>query len=346
MSDVFKAGVLATFGLVEGYAFAKSGIVTPQMFRDQMTFESMGIMKLFLSAVGCSMVFQSIMAWVMPTKFEPSRFYTYSSVGYPRAMSGCFTLGVGMFIAGSGPTMIPAQIGAGVLNAAYIVLGGMIGGAVFAMIEPTVFSKPIPKATREETSLDGVLKTSYSNVAMPFGLALIGASLGLEALFPHSPDIARIAGINIPGAMIPTLAGLTVGFNQIPIRYITNDGQGGSSSVMTIISTLTGGKISPRHRARKVSDAYQFFYVYVGTGLGAYLAVQSTNNYSIAPGFTPAISMLGGALAIFGARVANGCTCGHGISGMSELSLSSFAAGMSIFAGGICAGMVNKYILQ
>jgi len=43
----------------------------------------------------------------------------------------------------------------------------------------------------------------------------------------------------------------------------------------------------------------------------------------------------GGVLLLFGARMAGGCTSGHMISGISQLTIGSFIFGISIFASGI-----------
>lgn len=43
----------------------------------------------------------------------------------------------------------------------------------------------------------------------------------------------------------------------------------------------------------------------------------------------------GGALLLFGARLAGGCTSGHMISGIAQLTIGSFIFGISIFASGI-----------
>jgi uncharacterized membrane protein YedE/YeeE len=45
--------------------------------------------------------------------------------------------------------------------------------------------------------------------------------------------------------------------------------------------------------------------------------------------------VIGGSLLVFGARLAGGCTSGHGISGMSQLSISSFITVAAMFGGGI-----------
>jgi len=46
-------------------------------------------------------------------------------------------------------------------------------------------------------------------------------------------------------------------------------------------------------------------------------------------------AFIGGLLLLFGARLAGGCTSGHMISGISQLTVGSFVFGASIFASGI-----------
>jgi uncharacterized membrane protein YedE/YeeE len=43
---------------------------------------------------------------------------------------------------------------------------------------------------------------------------------------------------------------------------------------------------------------------------------------------------------LFGARIAGGCTSGHGISGMAQLSAGSTLAVAAMFAGGILTAML------
>lgn len=46
-------------------------------------------------------------------------------------------------------------------------------------------------------------------------------------------------------------------------------------------------------------------------------------------------AFIGGALLLFGARLAGGCTSGHMISGISQLTIGSFIFGIAIFVSGI-----------
>jgi uncharacterized membrane protein YedE/YeeE len=53
-----------------------------------------------------------------------------------------------------------------------------------------------------------------------------------------------------------------------------------------------------------------------------------------------AAAVLGGMLMAFGARLAGGCTSGHGISGALQLSVGSWIALLCFFAGGIPTAML------
>ncbi|MFZ5765833.1 MAG: YeeE/YedE thiosulfate transporter family protein [Thermodesulfobacteriota bacterium] len=47
------------------------------------------------------------------------------------------------------------------------------------------------------------------------------------------------------------------------------------------------------------------------------------------------VAFAGGAIALFGARLADGCPSGHGLSGLMQLSISGFLALASFFLGGM-----------
>lgn len=49
------------------------------------------------------------------------------------------------------------------------------------------------------------------------------------------------------------------------------------------------------------------------------------------------VATVGGILMAFGARMAGGCTSGHGISGTLQLSIGSWIAAICFFIGGIVA---------
>jgi uncharacterized protein len=56
-----------------------------------------------------------------------------------------------------------------------------------------------------------------------------------------------------------------------------------------------------------------------------------------------AVGFVGGGLMAFGARMAGGCTSGHGISGALQLSVGSWIALAGFFVGGIITAMLLFY---
>lgn len=59
----------------------------------------------------------------------------------------------------------------------------------------------------------------------------------------------------------------------------------------------------------------------------------------------PSVIIAAGLLVGFGARLANGCTSGHGVCGISRLSLRGIAAtGFYLFAGGVSV-LIFKHVL-
>lgn len=59
----------------------------------------------------------------------------------------------------------------------------------------------------------------------------------------------------------------------------------------------------------------------------------------------PSVIIAAGLLVGFGARLANGCTSGHGVCGISRLSLRGIAAtGFYLFAGGVSV-LIFKHVM-
>ncbi len=334
---MLKAAAIVGFGALEGFWFYRCGILVPDAILRQMQFRSFVVLKVFLTAVGTSMLAQSVESIQDPDAFNKTRKYSLTAPGYLRAVGGCGLLGIGMAMAGSGPTLIPAQL-MSLTNGYMVVAGALAGGAVFALIEPMLFTKDITCKLGNHC-IDTSLKLPYATVAIPMGLAMIGGAFATESYFPHASDIV---GSRLPEAsnflFNPITAGAVIGLNQLPLRIMFGHGQGGSTSVMSILSMATGGLLAPKQMVDSVSKAGQLLYVWVGTAVGAFIASQMLpapvySNPTTA--FDSASVFIGSALMLLGGRIANGCTCGHGITGTSELSFQSMAAAAAIFGGGI-----------
>jgi len=95
-------------------------------------------------------------------------------------------------------------------------------------------------------------------------------------------------------------------------------------------------------------------FLVIGLVIGGFIAAR-TDTRPKAPAFEHVHAMetskgaryrnafLGGLLIVFGARLAGGCTSGHIISGITQLSLSGMVFGAAVFASGIfTAKLIRK----
>lgn len=71
----------------------------------------------------------------------------------------------------------------------------------------------------------------------------------------------------------------------------------------------------------------------IGVFLGSFVSANLSGVYGKTNGLTLVNSVLGGFMLVFGARFADGCNTGHGISGTSNLFFGASIAMVSMFAG-------------
>ena len=68
---------------------------------------------------------------------------------------------------------------------------------------------------------------------------------------------------------------------------------------------------------------------------GRWLPPMWTERFGDSIGLRLLVGFIGGAIMAFGARLAGGCTSGHGISGAMQLSVGSWVALICFFIGGV-----------
>ena len=161
-------------------------------------------------------------------------------------------------------------------------------------------------------------------------------------------------------AWSPYAAGVVIGLLQIPAFLIIETALGASSSYVTI-GALIASWVDPsilridyaaKHVAATAKNWWQVALV-VGIAIGALASVRLSGAArrpispiwahalgSASPGLRYAVAFAGGFLMLFGARIADGCTSGHGLSGMAQLAVGSTVAVAAMFAGGIAAAML------
>jgi len=106
------------------------------------------------------------------------------------------------------------------------------------------------------------------------------------------------------------------------------------------ISGIVGGLLPPRTNDLVWRAAFI-------AGLFCAPAVMSTWRAPIAPTFTASwgVLVLAGALVGFGSRLGSGCTSGHGVCGLSRLSLRSLAATATFMTVGFATVYVVRHLI-
>jgi uncharacterized protein len=180
-------------------------------------------------------------------------------------------------------------------------------------------------------------------------LLLFLASALVTNAASETPDARNYPGAAwspyMVGAGIGVLVCLTMFFSKKPV---------GASSSYATAAGLIGKAIAPRHTAKLKYYAdnpprVDWELIFVGaTVLGALLAAWNGGELSrrwLPPmwadrfgenslALRAVIALLGGVLMAFGARMARGCTSGHGISGAAQLNVASWIALVCFFIGG------------
>ena len=152
------------------------------------------------------------------------------------------------------------------------------------------------------------------------------------------------------GAGIGVLSWLTFYFSDKPI---------GASSFYATVAGLIGKAVAPRHTKelayfKKEPPNVNWSFVFVlatvaGAAVAAYtgggvmnewLPQMWRDRFGDSLPLRGGVAFGGGILMAFGARLAGGCTSGHGISGTLQLNVASWIAVVCFFIGGIAVAML------
>lgn len=114
---------------------------------------------------------------------------------------------------------------------------------------------------------------NYTQLATAFGTVLIIAAVVFEVIFPFNEEMSTYnhGSVQYADGWPPIVAGFAVGLGQIPLRLITGDGQGGSTSIHSWVATVTLGKIPGTEHLvmNEWGMWWQTVYVWFGTFGGA-----------------------------------------------------------------------------
>lgn len=335
-------GGSAPVGVGFGFLLEKSSVYRPEVIKGQMSFDTNTMLKVFLSASGTSALVFSALKLLGKARFERRNLSYFGNI------VGGSVLGSGMALGGTCPGTMIVQLGAGRQEALYNIAGGLVGALGFGYSSKFILPL-VERTSRGAVTIDSWLRMPYARVASVFGISMIGAAALIEAIQPSSTDAATNSiSFNNP-IWNPVLCGVGIGLMQLPLQLATGNTLGTSAAYVTVsgtIARLVHRNLPAYFSKFSITKPAGLWQLALNSGLaiGAYAAASSsgTRQQNIEDARSQPLttqqkmtSLFSGFLLVYGARIAGGCTSGHGLSGMATLSTGSMLSVASMFGSGI-----------
>ena len=341
MDSIASQNLLA--GAIFGFGLTLSGVASPQVITDQFELTDFHMLVTFLTASASSAAVFAAYNRARPTNEAiPVRSSSGGSwIGkYDANVIGGAMLGVGMAMTGACPGTGLVQVAAGADRSLLVVGASLLGGVVWVKCAPLLMPPPPPpqRAAQpgDEQETDSIMAAtgwSVTRAFVSYELAML-VGIGITLAFGHRNR----------AFLHPILGGLVIGFGQLSSVLLTRKPVGVSTSHeecgKLFWSSLAG------QTPRKFAPSMLFT---IGLTVGSWLtmlvvpSVREVVALNSQPS-SPFPIILGGFLLSFGARVAGGCTSGHGISGMATLSLGSLTTVMSMFGAGLFYRLSMRFL--
>ncbi|KAK3324713.1 hypothetical protein B0T19DRAFT_237085 [Cercophora scortea] len=329
-------------GAAFGAALTASGVFQPSVIITQLQFTNFHMIQAFLTAAASSALIVTVSNKLNYALLSPRGFSTLDLFApYDGNIIGGLLLGAGMMLAGSCPGTVLAQVGVGVRSGIYSLEGAAVGGILWTgFIQPWIAARRKRFAAKEKEEGKKEEAPLKLTVYEALGVSRTTFFLGLEAMF--AAIVAAAALLTTPGPeakISPVAGGLCIAAAQLLSLAVRRTLVGTSTAFEEVgewfWGAVKGGDVQPRR--------YKNLLFTGGMVAGAWLLSRAypvfaqTTPVAIAP----LASAAGGCLMVIGSRMAGGCTSGHGITGISLLSTSSFITIGCAFAAGGVLGLIR-----
>ncbi|KAH8816671.1 YeeE/YedE family protein [Xylogone sp. PMI_703] len=316
-------------GTLFGAALAASGVYSPEVIIAQMRLRNFHMLEVFLSASATSALIIIIFDRLGLSKTTPRNASSLGWFGkYDGNILGGLLIGAGMSLSGACPGTSLVQAMTGVPTGSLVMAGGTLGGLFYVQISKYLRRNNPPSDPEIVRTIYEKFHLSKSSGVLLYESVCLAAISTVMSLRQSRPILyhSALGGLLIGGAQAASLllTGNLVGVSSAYEEFARYFWEG--------IAYIRGGRSGGEKPTSIRSIAFA-----AGILAGSFAVASSfpqlitKSNFQVSA--TRAIA--GGFSMVLGARIAGGCTSGHGISGMSMLSVSSIISVASMFAGGI-----------
>ncbi|KAJ6119765.1 hypothetical protein N7523_004045 [Penicillium sp. IBT 18751x] len=321
-------------GALFGSALTASGVYLPSVILSQMELEDFHMLKVFLTAGSASGLAVALYERLVHRRISRRPPSNLGRLGpYDGNIIGGVMVGFGMVLTGACPGTVLVQVGTGVPSGRYAIIGGILGGILYTILGKRLRQTPTCADTQANNSLPAKFGVDPNTALLMFEGMCICLILAARYFAP----------CQVETFLDPVVGGMLIGAGQLATLILTKSPVGVSTCYEDIgrwfsgcLGCETSSSATPGV-ARSLIPLSKAIAFASGILASSYVLSKAVPEMIIkdALAISPARGILGGTIMVFGARIAGGCTSGHGISGMSMLGISSIITVASMFAGGI-----------
>ncbi|CAF0881390.1 unnamed protein product [Rotaria sp. Silwood1] len=335
-----------TLGIIFGFLMNKANIYLAPMIREQMLFTRLAMIKMFLAAVGTSMLTVVVVILINESTYRSvfSGFVKRNErINAFQLVLGGSLIGVGMVLAGSCPGTIFVQIGSGLRNSLITSLGAICGVLFYYLFLNKHLTKhELPKSSIVLQQLPDLIGIKRIYLNLIFGVICISIAFILEYFVPYKYDLMKLSGLRSVQGWSPVLCGIGIGLLQLFFMILFQKSLGISTGFSVLVAQICRVQFfkqlipSLESFTYGIQNSLTLLFAF-GAIAGSFISTVLTHQFPLNEkyGANAWNSFFGGFLLLVGARCAGGCTSGQGISGVSHLLIGSLIATAAMFGGGI-----------
>ncbi|KIW35698.1 uncharacterized protein PV07_02382 [Cladophialophora immunda] len=335
LSDILKS---TGAGAVFGVALTMSRVYHPLVIINQMRLTDFHMLEVFLTACAASAI---VMLYFEKRGIAKRCVRSNSSLNwfspYDANIIGGALLGTGMSLSGACPGTAIVQLAQGFPSSGPTALGLLLGASLFLKYGKLLKVKEDPTCK--------ALQPGAQTIASQLHIPPASVYITFEGLCFATIILSSLI---LPGRSFSTLptvvGGLLLAAAQAFSIYCTGNPVGVSASYEHVGRYLLHGLgikevPEPATFPRAITFALGIFL-----GSLVYTGMLQPETKISAPVVPATEALLGGVFMGFGARLAGGCTSGHGLSGLAALSFSSLITVAAIFGAGISTQLCLSHL--
>ncbi len=322
------------FGFLFGYFLLQAKLNRFDTISGMATLEDFSVAKAIMLALGIGSILIGF-----EISMGMADFHVKTLIPWAQILGGMI-FGTGMAILGYCPGTLAISLGEGSMDALAGIAGGIIGSLAYYAVAPSLgFLKATELGKMSLFSVLGGFGPAYFFIVALWAALMIGGALYLDRMEKSTSK-----------KWVYTGAGLAV-LNGMMFMDITLGKPIGASSVFPYIGGMVAGQTEADWFG-KVTGSGSWQLIFLGGALmaGFIFSVMKKefkltvihSRWAKYRGQSVPVRLvyafLGGFLLLFGARMADGCTSGHVISGGMQMAFSSYLFALFTFAGLLITG--------